>query len=367
MLLDVPEGRFVERSICLRHVPPEIDNPLARRAAGQVHAVDPGFQNIGIGPPVRIGREAQPLPSEIAENVERPALGVAHEGNPDVLRNASCPSQVDSGCAAPDREVGMDFVGGLAIHARLWPVRIARAGEADQRHPYRRAVDHPRFIRPRIEDRATVRRGPQGPAIRAAAYRVGRDETDARRLVRCDLLACLHEPVADEIGLARYTDLPCREHPRDVVLPQPADQQLTAEKWRVADHGIGLRPVRCPTIGREDCVPAFDGIEGIENRVGRVAEAVAPHPLDFTDPYRHTGKLGGVGVDLDSLHIRRSDRREPAREAERLRFKLDPVLDVLERVQREIEEVSRPAGRIKHSKSPQPFEEGAQRMVRLPA
>ena len=34
------------------------------------------------------------------------------------------------------------------------------------------------------------------------------------------------------------------------------------------------------------------------------------HPLDFADPHRHARKLGGVGVDLDALHVRRTDRRE---------------------------------------------------------
>ena len=207
----------------------------------------------------------------------------------------------------------MDFVGGLAIHARLWPVRIARAGEADQRHPHRRAVDHPRLIRPGIEDRATLGRGLQGSAVCTAAYRVGRNESDVRRLARCDLLARLHEPIADEIGLGRHAALPRGEHPGDVILLQPADQQLAAEKRRIADYGIDLWPVWFAAVRHEDRVPAFNRIERIENRVGRVAEAVAPHPLDFTDPYRHTGKLGGVGVDLDALYVRRSDRREPAR------------------------------------------------------
>ena len=54
--------------------PPEIHNPLARRTAGQVHAVDPGLEHIGIGPTVRIGREAQPLLSQIAGTSNGPPL-----------------------------------------------------------------------------------------------------------------------------------------------------------------------------------------------------------------------------------------------------------------------------------------------------
>ena len=100
---DVSERSLVKRGDRFRHLPAEIDDPLARGTASQVHAVDPGFQYIGVGPAVRIGREAQPLASQIAGNVERPALGVAHEGNADVLRNPRRPGQVESGRAAlPD-------------------------------------------------------------------------------------------------------------------------------------------------------------------------------------------------------------------------------------------------------------------------
>ena len=211
----------------------------------------------------------------------------------------------------------MDFVRRLAIEARLRLMRVIRTGKADQRHPYRRAVDHPGLIGPSIENRESVRRSLQGPAVRAAAYGICSDEADAHRLARRDLLTCLHEPVADEIRLARYATIPNREHPRDVFLAQPADQQLAAEKRRIADYGIDLWPVGFAAVRHEDRVSAFDGIQGIENRVGRITKPVTPHPLNFADPYRHPGKLGGVGVYLDALHIRRADRREPAREAVR--------------------------------------------------
>ena len=178
MVPDMLERSLVERSLFLAHLPPEIHDPLARRAAGQVHAVDPGLENVRIGPPVRIGRKAQPFPREIARNVERPALRVAHEGDPHVRRDAPRSCQVDPGPAAPGREVGMDFVRGFAVEARLRPVPVVGAGEADQRDPHRRAVDHPRLVRPRIEDRASFGRDPQGPAVRAAADRVGGNKAD---------------------------------------------------------------------------------------------------------------------------------------------------------------------------------------------
>ena len=64
-------------------------------------------------------------------------------------------------------------------------------------------------------------RGLQGPAVRAPAYRVRGDQPDALRRARRDLLARLHEPVADEIRFRRHTPLPRVEHPGDVLLAQP--------------------------------------------------------------------------------------------------------------------------------------------------
>ncbi|MDE0178273.1 MAG: hypothetical protein OXP36_06715, partial [Gammaproteobacteria bacterium] len=205
--LDVPEGFFIEPRVRFRHLATEIDDPLARRTPGQVHAVDPGFKHVGIGPPVRIGRKAQPLPREFSRNVERPALRIPHEGDTAVRRYAPCPGQVDPGPAALGRKVGMDLVYGLAIQARLGPVLIALPGEADQRNPHRCAVDYPRLIRPGVEDRASGGSGLQGPAVRATPYRVGGDQADALNLAGPDLLTRLREPVTDEIGLRRHTSL----------------------------------------------------------------------------------------------------------------------------------------------------------------
>ena len=73
-----------------------------------------------------------------------------------------------------------------------------------------------------------------------------------------------------------------------------------AQKRRVTDHHIGLRPVGLAPIGREDRVAALDVIERFQDRVACFGEPVAPHPLDFADPDRHAGELGRIGVDLDA-------------------------------------------------------------------
>ena len=48
-----PDGKH-SFSLRCRHGPTKIDNPVASGAAGQVHAVDPRFQDISVGPAVRI-------------------------------------------------------------------------------------------------------------------------------------------------------------------------------------------------------------------------------------------------------------------------------------------------------------------------
>ena len=59
---------------------------LSSRTAGQVHAVYPGLENVGIGPPVRVCGKSQPFAGQIARYVERSVLRIAHEGGSGVLR-----------------------------------------------------------------------------------------------------------------------------------------------------------------------------------------------------------------------------------------------------------------------------------------
>ena len=92
------------------------------------------------------------------------------------------------------------------------------------------------------------------------------------------------------------------------------------------------RPVRFSAVPRQDRVAALDGVQGLQDRVARLREAVASHPLDLADPDRDAGQLGGIWVDLDALDVGRTDLRERPLETERLRLELHPVLQVLERL-----------------------------------
>ena len=173
---------------------------------------------------------------------------------------------------------------------------------------------------------------------------------------RAELPTRLLEPVADQVGFRRHAAVVGREHPRDVVLTQMRNQQLAAQKRRVADHDVGRRPGRFGAVGRQDRVSALDGVQRLEDRVARLREAVAPHPLEFADPDRHPGELGRVGIDLDALDVGRADLRKRALQAQRLRLELHAMLEVLERLQREVEEIARAAGRVEHREPAQPVE-----------
>ena len=86
---------FVERRFGFAHAIPEIHNPFACRTAGEIHAVHPGFENIRVGPSVRIRRKAQPYPSKITRYVERPALDVSLKGDPTVPRQWGYSRQIE--------------------------------------------------------------------------------------------------------------------------------------------------------------------------------------------------------------------------------------------------------------------------------
>ena len=84
-LLHPSERFFVQRRIALRHLPPEVNDPLPRRSAGQIHPVHPRLQDVGVGPAVRVRRQTEPLARLVAGHVEGPALRVTHERDAGVL------------------------------------------------------------------------------------------------------------------------------------------------------------------------------------------------------------------------------------------------------------------------------------------
>ena len=105
---------------------------------------------------------------------------------------------------------------------------------------------------------------------------------------------------------------------------------------------------------------------GLQDRVAAVAEAVADHPLDLADPDGHAGELGGVGVDLDAQDRLGADLRDLHRRCEDERAPVDRLeLEVLERPQRDEQEVAGAAGGVEHADAAQSIEEGLEDGLRV--
>ena len=101
---------LVERCFLLPHAPAKIDDPFASRSAGQVHAIYPRPENVGIGPSVRIRRLAEPFSGLISGHIEGTALGIAHERNADVPALPLRLGQINV-----PRQIGMDRIHKLTI------------------------------------------------------------------------------------------------------------------------------------------------------------------------------------------------------------------------------------------------------------
>ena len=113
-------------------------------------------------------------------------------------------------------------------------------------------------------------------------------------------------------------------------------------------------------------IPAFDGVQRAQNRLAGHIKAVAAHPLNFPDPDRHPGQLGGVGVNLNPFDAFRPNRRKLPVQPQRLGVQIDAMFQVLERQQRQIQEIAGPTGRIENPRLPQPFQKAvAQVLSRL--
>ena len=344
----------------------EIDDPLVCRAPRHVHAVHPRSEDIGIGPSVGVRGLTEPFPRLLSRDVERTALGVAHERDAEVSVKTLHLGQIDPGFSQSRRKVGVDGVHDSAIKMRTGSRSVTWPREAHEGDAYRRPIDYP-LITPRLEDRTPFDCVLQRPPIHPAPNGVGGDEADVLRPARFDLLDSLHEPIADQIYLRRHPAFVHREELRNIVFAEVGVEKLSAKERWIPDHDIGFRPFRLSAFRGQARVAALDGIERFQDGVVGLVESVAAHPLDLADPHRHPGQLGGVGVDLEPLDVGRADGRERARKPHRLGFQLDSVLQVLERVESEIEKVARTAGGIKHGKAAQIFEEGAKPVLCLTA
>ena len=151
----------------------------------------------------------------------------------------------------------------------------------------------------------------------------------------------------------------------DIGTAQAAAQQLPAQKRRIADQDIGFGPVRFAALRRQDCVPALNGLQRLQDRVLPHGEPIAAHPLNFADPHRHAGQFGGVGIDLYALDVGRADRWKAPLQAQLFGLQLHLMLQILQRQQRQIQEVARTAGGVQHPKTAQPFQKLVQQPLGL--
>jgi len=90
-----------------------------------------------------------------------------------------------------------------------------------------------------------------------------------------------------------------------------------------------------------------------------MSETVRQHPLDLADPDGDPRQLGRERVDLDAEQVLRSNLGELLGDAQHERAPPDGlVFEVLEKLQRDIQEVAAAAGGIEHADGAQAFEEG---------
>src|SRR5581483_6445138 len=107
-------------------------------------------------------------------------------------------------------------------------------------------------------------------------------------------------PVADQVGLPRYTIAIRFEELVNVCIAERRTQELPTKERRIANDDLRVGPNRLPPLLVEKRVAALDRVEGLEDWVGPIPEAVVHHPLNLTAPYGNSGQFGCVGVDLDA-------------------------------------------------------------------
>lgn len=70
---------------------------------------------------------------------------------------------------------------------------------------------------------------------------------------------------------------------------------------------ICLQPLSLRSVGREESITAFDGVQPLQDWVGQNIECRDVHPLDRAHLHRHAGKFRRISVDLDSPDVCRAD------------------------------------------------------------
>ena len=359
---DVLEWKFVERGLALVGGT-KINCPAIQRATNNVECNDPRMHYIRVRAAIRIQRGIEPRPCDSTINVKLSVFLHSLEAGLGVLRQAFGQGQV--GSVFPASKIGVNLRHRAGIACRHF---FAPAIEAHQRHPDRRALDAPLFIAPRFKNSAMLDDRLQHLAVRAASDRIGRYHPRAPQLAVGNHRPRRRKPVADEIDPARHI-WPRLSQRHGILLAQLGDHLLVAEKRRVSHDSIHVGPFRtlrfavgsgeraASTVGHKHRVAVLDGIQRSQNRVLRRIEPVAPHPLDFADPHAHPRQFGGIGVQLDPQHAFRPHARKSARQAQRLGIQIGAMLDVLQRLQRDIQKIARSAGGIEHAEIRQPLDE----------
>jgi len=196
------------------------------------------------------------------------------------------------------------------------------------------------------------------------ANRVGGDQPGPLRPPGLDLGAGFLKPVANQIGPTGDAAGVSLTQRSDIILAQFSELFLIAQKRRIADDELRLRPGGLAAIGIQQRIPAFDGMQRPQNRPTRHVKTIAAHPLDFPDPHCRSGQFGGKQIDLDALHALWPHGRklpvQPERllpvQPERLGVYVDAMLEILESLQPQIQKIARPAGRIQNPHLAQSFQ-----------
>ena len=263
----------------------------------------------------------------------------------------------------------MDVCHRLAIECR----RLRALAKDHERHAHRRAFVDPFLVAPGLEDACGLQHAIEDFAILPSAYGVRRDQARAVQLPGFHLRSRFLEPVADEVGETGHARRVGSAQLLGILDAEFSPLLLGSQKRRIADHHIGLRPLRLAclprvaiALPRQQRITAFDLLQRLQHRVGLGRVAVGDAPLDFADPDGDAREFRRVAVELDAQQVvHAGDEVLLAVQPQAGRGGDAVQLDVLERLQAQEEKVAAAAGRIEHAKRPQALQPLHEARVRL--
>ena len=184
------------------------------------------------------------------------------------------------------------------------------------------------------------------------------DQAGALRQPGLDLGARLFKPVGDQIGPARHPTGVAMAQPVHIVVAQLAAHHFVAQEGRIADDDIRLGPSRLAAVRVEQGVAVLDAVERPEDRFTGDVPAIAATPLDIADPHRGARQFGGELVDFDAADVLRpGEHGQGGRIAQLLGIDVELFLHVAQRLERQVKEIARAAGRIEHAEGNEPLDE----------